>query len=192
MPSSISVPAASSPIYTVSWGASPTAGVTYRLEEATDSAFTNGLRTVVSDMTSLSAAISGRATGVTYYYRVRAEIDGVYSAWRNGTNGCVVDFSQPIGVWIYRWDPTPTPYAYFAFDDFEQSWEIVWGYSGYYYYSNVIAGTDSLGREYYNADGYRYTRGRTLVDQFEENGWDWNMYKICKTPIGVQCTGNGD
>jgi|GEM_PF-1861810 len=193
MPGSISIPIASSTdSYAVSWGASPTAGVTYRLEEATDSAFTNGLRTVVSDMTSLSAAISGRATGVTYYYRVRAEIDGVYSAWRNGTNGCVVDFSQPIGVWIYRWDPTPTPYAYFAFDDFEQSWEIVWGYSGYYYYSNVISGTDSLGREYYNADGYRYTRGRTLVEQFEENGWDWNMYKICKTPIGVQCTGNGD
>jgi hypothetical protein len=192
-PASISVPATnSSGDYTVSWGASPTAGATYRLEEATDSSFTTGLRTVVSGTTSLSAAITGRATGTTYYYRVRAEADGLNSSWRSGANGCVVDLSQPLGVWTYRYTPTATPHAYFAYDEFEEAWEIVWDYSGYFYYGYDIAGTDSYGREYHNAGGYRYTRGRTLMEQFDNNGWDWNMYKTCKTPLGVQCSGDGD
>jgi hypothetical protein len=91
MPASISVPAGSTTdSYTISWEASPTDGVTYRLEEASNSSFTTGLRTVVSGTTSLSAAISGRTAGFTYYYRVRAEKNGLYSDWTAGANGCAV------------------------------------------------------------------------------------------------------
>lgn len=193
LPASISVPTTnSSGDYTVSWGTSPTAGATYRLEEATDATFTNNLRMVVSGTTALSAAISGQSTGETYYYRVRAEADGLASAWRVGANGCTVDLSQPLGVWTYRNSPTPPPHAFFAYDSFEEARAIVWDYSGLDYYGYDIAGTDSLGREYYNADGYRYTRGRTLVERFDDGGWYWYMYKICKTPLGVECTGSGD
>jgi hypothetical protein len=91
LPASISVPTDSrTGSYTVSWTASPTSDATYRLEEATDSHFTTELRTVVSDTTSLSAAISGSAGSTTYYYRVRAEKDGFFSAWVNGANGCTL------------------------------------------------------------------------------------------------------
>jgi hypothetical protein len=123
---------------------------------------------------------------------VRAEIGSLYSDWRVGTNGCTVDDSEPIGVWVYRWWPTPAPHAYFAFNDWDQKWEVAWGYTGMFYYNSAISGTDSFGREFYNESGYRYTKGRTLVENFEDDWGDWYMYKICKTPIGVECTGSGD
>jgi hypothetical protein len=91
--------------YTVSWTASPTSGVTYTLEEATDSSFTSGLRTVVSDTTALSAQISNRTSGVTYYYRVQA-VEGngndvIKSDWTQGGNGCMVS------PWTPWWSSGP-------------------------------------------------------------------------------------
>ncbi|OKY74279.1 MAG: hypothetical protein BM485_14760 [Desulfobulbaceae bacterium DB1] len=76
--------------YTVKWAASSTAGVTYVLQEATNSTFSLGLRTVYRGQL-LSTPISGRVMGKTYYYRVKAIKSGyTASAWRVGANGCIV------------------------------------------------------------------------------------------------------
>ncbi len=76
--------------YTVSWGASATPGVTYVLQEATNSTFV-GPRVVPHPDSPYSASITGRTQGVTYYYRVNARKAGNRnSAWRKGANGCMV------------------------------------------------------------------------------------------------------
>jgi hypothetical protein len=90
-PATITVPA-SDPDgnYTVNWATSATAGVTYFLSEATNSAFTAGLRTAYSG-SGTSTLITGRTSGVTYYYRVKATKSGYTdSAWVTGSNGCLV------------------------------------------------------------------------------------------------------
>ena len=95
-PASITVPA-SDPEgdYTVSWAMSATPGAVYILSEATNSAFTDGVRTAYSG-SETSASISGRTSGVTYYYRVKATKSGyVDSDWRAGSNGCIVDSEPP-------------------------------------------------------------------------------------------------
>jgi len=99
-PGSIDVPTSSNTgNYVVSWGASETSGVTYRLQEATNSEFTADLRTVVSSTTALSAQITNRSFGVTYFYRVQAEKeDEYYSAWIKGANGCAV-----VDTWTTWW-----------------------------------------------------------------------------------------
>lgn len=91
-PATITVPA-SDPDgnYTVNWGTSATAGVTYILVEATDNAFTAGLRTAYSG-SETSTLITGRTGGVTYYYRVKATKSGnADSAWLTASSGCVVN-----------------------------------------------------------------------------------------------------
>jgi hypothetical protein len=84
-PSSISVPSSSSTDnYTVSWGTSSTGTVTYVLQEATNAAFTSGLRQAYKG-TATSASITGRTSGTTYYYRVKATKSGYTdSAWKKG------------------------------------------------------------------------------------------------------------
>ena len=90
-PSSIQVPPTSTTgSYTVSWGSSSTSGVTYVLEEATNSTFTSGRRTAYTG-SNLSASITGRSDGI-YYYRVKATKDGYEdSDWRTGSNECTVN-----------------------------------------------------------------------------------------------------
>ena len=89
-PSFIQVPSTSSTgNYTINWGSSSTSGVTYFLEEATNSTFTSDLRTAYTG-SNLSASITGRSDG-TYYYRVKATKDGYEdSEWEVGGNGCTV------------------------------------------------------------------------------------------------------
>jgi hypothetical protein len=90
-PASVTVPATGSATggYTVSWSASTTAGVSYVLQEATNAAFTAGLRQAYSG-TGTSASITGRSAGVTYYYHVRAVRPGYTpSAWVAAGNGCL-------------------------------------------------------------------------------------------------------
>ena len=90
-PGSITVPSRDDDgSYTIRWAASTTAGVSYTLEEATDSTFTTGLRTAYRG-TARSTTISRRSPGVTYYYRVMATKSGYTdSDWIVGTNGCTV------------------------------------------------------------------------------------------------------
>ncbi len=90
-PGAIAVPATDPDgNYSVTWGPSPTEGVAYVLEEATDSAFTEGLRTAYTG-TEPGADISGREIGTTYYYRVKAVKPGFAdSGWTLGANGCEV------------------------------------------------------------------------------------------------------
>ena len=90
-PSSISVPSSSSTDnYTISWGTSSTGTVTYVLQEATNAAFTSGLRQAYSG-TATSTSITGRTSGTTYYYRVKATRSGYKdSEWHTVSNGCSV------------------------------------------------------------------------------------------------------
>jgi hypothetical protein len=80
--------------YIVNWAMSATPGATYILSEATNSAFTDRVRTAYSGSETI-ASITGRDNGVTYYYRVKATKSGYAdSDWRAASNGCIVD-SQP-------------------------------------------------------------------------------------------------
>lgn len=76
--------------YPVKWAASPTPGVTYTLQEATNSTFTIGVRAAYTG-TAVQADISGRVVGTTYYYRVKASKSNVpASVWKVGGAGCAV------------------------------------------------------------------------------------------------------
>ncbi|MFC1779502.1 thrombospondin type 3 repeat-containing protein [Thermodesulfobacteriota bacterium] len=90
-PATITVPTSDRDgIYTVNWTVSPTSGVTYALQEATNSVFSAGLRTAYSG-SALSAFISDRNAGSSYYYRVKAVKSGsIDSDWTTTVNGCVV------------------------------------------------------------------------------------------------------
>jgi hypothetical protein len=99
IPASLTVPVADADGgYTVSWGASATAGVAYELQEATVSNFSTGLRTAYRG-TALTTAITGRSQNVTYYYRVRAMKAGLKdSGYRTGVNSCAVPGTVTTGV----------------------------------------------------------------------------------------------
>jgi hypothetical protein len=122
VPASIVVPVANATgSYTIRWGTSTTPGVTYVLQEATNATFTANLRQVYSG-TGTSAIITGRSSGVTYYYRVRAQRSG-YSAsnYRTAGNGCTVtlpcvaptSLSVPVvnttGSYSVNWSASMTP-----------------------------------------------------------------------------------
>jgi acylphosphatase len=121
VPASITVPVSDADgVYTVTWTASATTGVTYVLEEATNNTFSIGLRTAYTG-TGLSAAITGRVKGVTYYYRVKATKTGfTSSAPRVAANGCRVPFlagvpasitvpvSDADGVYTVTWTASAT------------------------------------------------------------------------------------
>lgn len=78
--------------YTVTWAASATNGVTYVLQEATNSSFTASLRTAYTG-SALSKSINGRADATSYYYRVKAIKFGyANSQWQTAGNGCTVTF----------------------------------------------------------------------------------------------------
>jgi len=101
-PSSIAVPLSDSDgSYTVSWGASSTSSVTYVLEEATNPSFTSDLRPAYSG-SSLSMMITGRSSGTTYYYRVKATRSGYAdSDWKECTNGCTVGITSDESLIAY-------------------------------------------------------------------------------------------
>lgn len=81
--------------YSVSWGKSNTLGVIYVLEEATNSSFTVGRRSVYTG-TATTATITARSHDQTYYYRVKATKTGYSnSAWRIGGNGCYIGILNP-------------------------------------------------------------------------------------------------
>ena len=88
-PSSLAVPSSSmTGGYNVTWGASSTTGVTYVLEEATNTSFTGS--TVAYTGTALTKGIIGKSNG-TYYYRVKATKSGFTdSGWFTSGTGCVV------------------------------------------------------------------------------------------------------
>ena len=99
LPSSINVPLNDlDGKYSIVWGASSTIGITYVLQEATNSTFTTGLRQVYAGIAK-SAAITGRTLGTTYYYRVMAKKTGYQnSLWLKGTNGCEVKVTHAAGM----------------------------------------------------------------------------------------------
>lgn len=91
-PGVIYVPSSAGPSYEVSWDASLTPDVTYKLQEATNAAFTTGLRTLSTANTLIP--ITGRVAGKTYYYRVRAiKLNYLASPW-TATSSCAVSNIQ--------------------------------------------------------------------------------------------------
>ena len=76
--------------YSVSWPASTTPEAIYVLQEATNSTFTTRLQTYPGT-TALSVAISDRPIGYTYYYRIKATLNGYSdSDWISNDVGCEV------------------------------------------------------------------------------------------------------
>lgn len=121
-PSFIVIPSQSSTgSYEVSWGSSDTSGVEYVLEEAEDEAFGKSVRTAYTG-SALSTEISGRESGKTYYYRVKAVKDGYEdSEWREGSNGCQVgshiepewaDSHWVTSFYVAYWERSPDPEGY--------------------------------------------------------------------------------
>ncbi len=109
--------------YAVSWTASPSAQVSYQLQEATNAAFTAGLR-IAYRGTGTRARLTGGTNGKTYYYRVRAVRSGATSSpWVAGTNGCLiarkveppsavtVPAASTTGSYQVSWGASPTPGA---------------------------------------------------------------------------------
>ena len=81
--------------YPVTWAPSPTPGVTYELEEATDNKFTLGKRPVYTGKEK-GFTVVGRSQNVTYYYRVRAvNASSQASIWQKAGNGCLVAVATP-------------------------------------------------------------------------------------------------
>jgi hypothetical protein len=92
------------------------------------------------------------------------------------------------GTWEYSASPQSRVVKYFDVDE-EQDW------LEFYHSDTLIVSTpftsfgiDSLVRQYHEVGGYRYTRGRTLIDLSGGNEY----YKICKTTAGVEAPGSGD
>ncbi|QXE89211.1 hypothetical protein KP001_12145 [Geomonas subterranea] len=75
--------------YTVSWSPSTVQGVTYVLQEATTSTFTDAHE--VYSGSDASASVSGHNVGTSYFYRVKA-VEGGYKdgLWKSSTTGCKV------------------------------------------------------------------------------------------------------
>jgi len=98
-PTSLTVPSSDADgSYTVTWGKSKTAGVTYILEEATDSKFSAGLRVAYEGGADLSASITGRIAGSTYFYRVKAvKVGYADSSWKTARTGCFIGDKPPKG-----------------------------------------------------------------------------------------------
>ncbi len=130
-PCTLEAPASSSVRdYSVSWGAAAAQGVAYVLEEAENSGFSSGLRTVYTGG-ALEARIENRQHGVDYYYRVRSrdaltEPSRAPSEWKVAAQPCKVrDVTPPtltlIGetyVRIRRGSSYADPGAQ-AWDDFD-------------------------------------------------------------------------
>jgi predicted phage tail protein len=99
-PGSLTVPFSDTDgIYVLNWTASPTSGVTYRLQEDTDPNFGNPLQVYLGTGTSFTigsgAAPNNPRPNGTYYYRVRSENSAGPSGWTYGPNGCTVLLPPP-------------------------------------------------------------------------------------------------
>ena len=98
VPSSITVPSSStSGSYTISWGAATGTLTAYELYEATSSGFSG--QTLIYNGTALNAALSGRGNG-TYYYRVRACLNSLCSAYQAGANAVTVTIPPPPSIQV--------------------------------------------------------------------------------------------
>ena len=165
-PASITVPAGSATgSYTVSWGASATAGVTYVLEESSTANFAAPTPIAVgTGGTDLFALITGKADSTTYYYRVKAVSAGIggSSVWTTGANGCVVSFptvapasitvpfTSGTGSYTVTWGASTTPGATYTLEEstvsnFASSTVVASGLAGL---SQVISGKNN-GTFYY-------------------------------------------
>ncbi len=93
--------------YTIGWTEQPTRlADTYTLEEATNTSFTTGLRTVCTTAQQ-SCYVSGRLAG-TYYYRVRGYNTWGYGAWSNVQPSVVLP-PTPTSTRTPTMTPTRTP-----------------------------------------------------------------------------------
>lgn len=73
-----------------------------RLEQATDSAFTQGVKTYKLREPAQAFTPYGLTKGTTYYFRVRALVNGVYSRWSNVTSYTDADAASTVKVLSYN------------------------------------------------------------------------------------------
>lgn len=118
-PASPTVLATSSSSATFSWTGVAGAGVTYKLDYATNSTFTAGLQTI-SGIPGLSQAVSGLTNGGTYYYRVSAQNAGGSSAPTVAGSTLVL---PPV--------PTASAATSITTSSFTANWPAVSGATGY-------------------------------------------------------------
>lgn len=84
-PQSLMASADSKTQATATWKA-VTGATSYQLDRSTTNTFTSGTTTSITDITSVSRAITGLSPGVTYYLRVKAVWSGNSSSWSNVAN----------------------------------------------------------------------------------------------------------
>ncbi|NJC87677.1 MAG: carboxypeptidase regulatory-like domain-containing protein [Desulfuromonas sp.] len=153
-------------VYTVSWGASTTAGVIYVLEEAVDPTFITELRTAYTG-SALSTPISDRLQNVTYYYRVKATKAGLLdSDWRTASAGCAVpgtvantrptSLTVPVsdadGAYLMSWGNSSTAGVTYVLEEATTPWF----YAGLRVaYSGGALSTNITGRTQNNTYYYR-------------------------------------
>jgi len=157
-PSSISVPSSSrTGSYTVSWGSSSTSGVTYVLQECTNSSFSSGCR-IAYNGPSQSASITGRSSGNTHYYRVKATRSGYNdSGWRRGSNGCTVNIPTDLGSLRVTIEPSE---ARNAGAQWRRVGTSTWQSSGYIE-NNVPLGTQRV--EFSNIAGWSKPSSQSMT-----------------------------
>lgn len=130
-PASLTVPAADSDGgYSINWGTSSTAGSRYILQEATTPAYSDAK--IIYSGTDRSIALTGRVSGKTYYYRLKAQKTGYTdSSWRMGGNGCAVPgddqaIKQPSitipandgnGTYMVKWGASKTDAANYLLEE---------------------------------------------------------------------------
>ncbi len=171
IPSSCSVPSSDSDgAYTVNWGASSTAGASYRLEERKNS----GSWSYVTSGTSRNRNITGKSSG-TYTYRVKATKSGCTdSGWRT-SGGCVVSISSVVatpsscsvpssdsdGVYTVNWDASSTGGASYRLEERKNSGS--WSY--------VTSGTSRSCSITGKSDGTYTYRVKATKSGYTDSSW---------------------
>lgn len=191
-PVSLTVPANDgSGSYSVSWGASATAGASYELQEATDAGFSANLKTIYSG-TATAFLVTGNGDG-SYYYRVRATKTAYNpSAWRTTGNGCVVNLTclppgtltvpaaSATGRYLVSWTPSPTAGVIY---ELQESTDPTFASALRTLYSGAYPGWTIA----YQGEGSYYYRVRAIKDQFAASAWrsGGNACAVAGTACGL-------
>ena len=93
--------------FDVTWRPSQHTNATYIVQEATNSSFTAGLRTIASYTSGTSVTITGREDYTTYYYRVRVSVPGIPDGSWSHASSVTIEYPN-LGVQLARTCPRCT------------------------------------------------------------------------------------
>ena len=179
--------------YTITWGASPTSGVTYVLEESANS----GPWTQVYTGTALSYTVSGRLAG-TYAYRVAARKSGYAdSAWVvSSPVPVILACSAPswitapdinlTGIYSISWTTSPTSGATFELE------ESVNGGAWTQIYAGTAISKSFTGK----ANGTYQYRVKAVKPDYTDSPWKTSVVTTvnltCSAPGQINAPGNSN